>query len=243
MPNRILKENICVSDDIDRLTWFQEVLFYRLLVNCDDFGRMDGRISVIMSKLFPLKDRNHLQADVVNGIQLLADANMIQLYMSHGKPYISVTNWKNHQNIRAKKSKYPEPEEFVNTFDINCNHMISHVPVIQSNPIRNSYSYSESNPISMGEKEEGVGEANEPRAKVTRFTPPTVEEVETFCKENMYTIDAQKFVDYYTSNGWIVGKTKMKDWKATVRGWERREQEKFAKEQRQPKGGFRFDQL
>ena len=43
MPNRILKENICVSDDIDRLTWFQEVLFYRLLVNCDDFGTPEIR--------------------------------------------------------------------------------------------------------------------------------------------------------------------------------------------------------
>ena len=94
------------------------------------------------------------------------------------------------------------------------------------------------------EKKEGITNVIPKKENPSsRFIPPTVEEVQTYISENMYTIDAQKFVDYYTSNGWIVGKTKMKDWKATVRGWERREQEKFAKEQRQPKGGFRFDQL
>lgn len=56
MPNRILKESICVSESIDSLSWFEEVLFYRLIVNCDDFGRFDGRTAVIKNRLFPLKD-------------------------------------------------------------------------------------------------------------------------------------------------------------------------------------------
>ena len=43
MPNRILKESICRSEEIDSLSWFEEVLFYRLIVICDDFGRYDGR--------------------------------------------------------------------------------------------------------------------------------------------------------------------------------------------------------
>ena len=57
----------------------------------------------------------------------------------------------------------------------------------------------------------------------TRFIPPTVEEVKAYCIERNNRIDAEHFVDYYTSNGWVVGKVKMKDWKATVRGWEKRE--------------------
>ena len=53
------------------------------------------------------------------------------------------------------------------------------------------------------------------------FVPPTVEEVQAYITEKGYHISAEKFVDYYTANGWMVGKTKMKDWKAAVRNWER----------------------
>ena len=59
-----------------------------------------------------------------------------------------------------------------------------------------------------------------PRA---RFTPPTVEQVSEYIREKEYSVDAERFVDYYTSNGWMVGKNKMKDWKAAVRTWNRKE--------------------
>ena len=54
-----------------------------------------------------------------------------------------------------------------------------------------------------------------------RFTPPTLEEVQAYCIERQNDVDAQRFIDYYSSNGWMVGKNKMKDWKAAVRTWER----------------------
>lgn len=56
-----------------------------------------------------------------------------------------------------------------------------------------------------------------------RFTPPTVEEVAQYCFDRVSTVDPQRFVDYYTSNGWMVGKNKMKDWKAAVRTWEQKD--------------------
>lgn len=52
------------------------------------------------------------------------------------------------------------------------------------------------------------------------FVPPTVDEVRAYCYERNNGIDAQKFVDYYQSKGWVVGKSKMKDWRACVRTWE-----------------------
>ena len=55
MPNRIIRESICTSESIDGLSWFEEVLFYRLIVSCDDFGRYDGRAAIIKNRLFPLK--------------------------------------------------------------------------------------------------------------------------------------------------------------------------------------------
>lgn len=53
------------------------------------------------------------------------------------------------------------------------------------------------------------------------FIIPTLEEVKKYCEERNNNIDAERFMDHYTSNGWVVGKTKMKDWKAAVRTWER----------------------
>ena len=54
-----------------------------------------------------------------------------------------------------------------------------------------------------------------------KFVPPTVEEVRAYCQERGNKVDPQAFVDHYTSNGWMVGKNHMKDWKAAVRTWEK----------------------
>lgn len=63
------------------------------------------------------------------------------------------------------------------------------------------------------------------KGKAARFTPPTLEEVQAYISENNFSVDAARFVDYYAANGWQVGKSKMKDWRATVRNWNRREKE------------------
>lgn len=54
-----------------------------------------------------------------------------------------------------------------------------------------------------------------------RFKAPTVDEVRAYCKERGNDVDAEHFVSYYESNGWMVGKNRMKDWMAAVRTWER----------------------
>lgn len=64
-------------------------------------------------------------------------------------------------------------------------------------------------------------EDNKEYIKVKRFTPPTVQEVKAYCLERGNDIDAQRFVDFYEAKGWLVGKAKMKDWRAAVRTWER----------------------
>ena len=55
----------------------------------------------------------------------------------------------------------------------------------------------------------------------SRFVPPTVDEVRAYCIERKNGINAEQFIDYYTARGWMIGKNKMKDWKASVRTWER----------------------
>ena len=56
----------------------------------------------------------------------------------------------------------------------------------------------------------------------SRFTPPQVEEVKQYCVERENGIDAEAFIDYYTARGWKIGSQLMKDWKAAIRTWERR---------------------
>lgn len=67
-------------------------------------------------------------------------------------------------------------------------------------------------------KDRGAGEGT-----TKRFHPPTAEEVQAYCLERENGIDAQRFIDYYESNGWKVGKNPMKNWKAAVRTWESKE--------------------
>ena len=70
------------------------------------------------------------------------------------------------------------------------------------------------------EKEKDIdNKSDKPTTK--RFIPPTLEEVKSYCRERQNDVDAERFIDYYTSNGWMVGKNKMKDWKASVRTWEK----------------------
>ena len=57
-----------------------------------------------------------------------------------------------------------------------------------------------------------------------RFTAPTIEDVIAYCKERGNRVDPERFIDYYTSNGWKVGKNPMKDWKAAIRTWEKGDQ-------------------
>ena len=58
--------------------------------------------------------------------------------------------------------------------------------------------------------------------KRTRFVPPTVDEVQEYCKERGNGIDARHFVDFYEARGWKYGNTSIKDWKACIRTWEQR---------------------
>ena len=63
------------------------------------------------------------------------------------------------------------------------------------------------------------------KQKRKQFVPPTVEEVRSYCVDRGNDVDADKFVDFYESKGWYVGKNKMKDWKAAVRTWENKRNE------------------
>lgn len=68
-------------------------------------------------------------------------------------------------------------------------------------------------------EEKPAQEIQQEKPKRKNFVKPTVEEIEAFCKEKKYTVNAQQFFNYYESNGWKIGRNAMKSWQATVQNW------------------------
>ena len=115
MSNRIIKESIKYSPKIDRLSWFEEVVFYRLIVTADDYGCVDGRPILLKNELFPTKETVTKKA-VEDAISKLASVGLLRKYNVNGKPYLFLPTWERHQRVRNKRRKYPAPPE---TLDSN----------------------------------------------------------------------------------------------------------------------------
>ena len=147
----------------------------------------------------------------------------------------SETDWKEQKRIqRAKKQTAVESAEMPMLPDgqgcgQECGHV--HQSVHTEKEIRDKEKDKDKEieiDIEKGEKEEKeknilsdvLKENDEKEISVSRFRRPTVDEVAAYCAERKNGIDAQQFIDHYDANGWKVGKTPMKDWKAAVRTWE-----------------------
>lgn len=83
---------------------------------------------------------------------------------------------------------------------------------------------NQENPAAEPQPEEKPAqEIQQEKPKRKNFVKPTVEEIEAFCKEKKYTVNAQQFFNYYESNGWKIGRNAMKSWQAAVQNWNTRE--------------------
>ncbi len=128
MPNRIIKESVTTSNEIDCLTAEEERFFYRLIVVCDDYGRMDARSSILRAKCFPLKIDSIKDKDIEKWLDALIKQDLVEVYIVGGKKYLQMSTWGKHQQKRAKYSKYPSPDEGMKSDAINCNQEIPNVP-------------------------------------------------------------------------------------------------------------------
>ena len=77
--------------------------------------------------------------------------------------------------------------------------------------------------MAIEEEVEEVPTVPKKREARKRFSPPSAAEVREYCRERENAVDAESFVDFYAAKGWKVGNAPMKDWKAAVRTWEKRE--------------------
>ena len=131
--------------------------------------------------------------------------------------FFSIAGWEEYQNIegmdkireqnRLRKQKQRDKQKLIENVSRDSHGTVTHGHAID---------IEEDIEIDKDKEKD-----NSIESKRKRFSPPTLEEVRAYCLERNNGVDAERFIDYYTSNGWQVGKNKMKDWKAAVRTWER----------------------
>lgn len=207
MPNRIIKETIKSSPQIDKLTWFEEVLFYRLMVTADDFGCVDGRIILLKNELFPTKE-NVSKRQIEEALKKLDAVGLIKRYSVDSHPYLCFPTWEKHQRIRNKHRKFPSPGD-ADECQTDDGHLTD---ICQSNDSQVSATcQSESNPNRI------QYESNQnPRL------PPSYDEIAAYCKERNSPVDPKAFYDYFTAGDWKDSKgNKVKNWKQKIITWEK----------------------
>ena len=123
MPNRFIKESCRSSKNLDRLSDFEERLFWRLITTADDFGRFLACPELVRSACFPLRSVSTERID--NSLQSLQVNDLIHLYRVDDRQYGLFVKWEKHQGRpRAKNSKYPEMIAAASA----CEHLLANVP-------------------------------------------------------------------------------------------------------------------
>lgn len=111
MPDRMLRERICTSYEVEALSWAEEVLFTRLITKLDDYGRFHGDPAIVRAAVFPLRLDRVSEKDVAAMLESLHRVRLIRVYRAEGKQYLQSPTWGKHQRIRAQKSKFPAPPD------------------------------------------------------------------------------------------------------------------------------------
>lgn len=213
---RMFAKTIVTSDAFLDMPPSARCLYFLLAMLADDDGFVNAPNSIMRQAGATLDDMKLLLAK--------------RFILSFESGVIVIKHWKIHnliQRDRYKETTYLEEKALLTLDDKNAyTEADSTVYPECIQDVSNMDTQVRLGKVSTGK--DSVGEvieedASPPPARSKRFVPPSVDEVRVYCLERGNSVDPQRFVDYYSSNGWMVGKTKMKDWKAAVRTWEQRE--------------------
>lgn len=140
---------------------------------------------------------------------------------------VVITDWKVNNWLRPDRKKQTiYKNELSNLQEVNGQYILSDNIQPNDNQVttkRHTQNSIGKDSIDKHSIESISASTESPPHKTKKFVKPTVEEVKAYCEERGNNIDPEHFVDYYESNGWMVGKNKMKDWHAAIRTWERRD--------------------
>ena len=163
---------------------------------------------------------------------------LVKMVFTQAKPQIDANN-KRRESASAggiAKKKAMEAKKKANEMPVVCSNSADGMPSLcqeSANGVPNVNVNVNANEnananVNGNENENGNGSKKKAQTAVP-FTPPTLDEVQAYIDERSLVADAERFVDYYTSNGWMVGRNKMKDWKAALRHWSRGDDRNTAK--------------
>lgn len=110
MPNRIIKESLRTSRNVNALTDFEFRLWIYLITYVDDYGRGSADPELLKGLVFTRR-KGITESQIEKGLSSLANTGMIHLYEVDGEPYFCFPNWGAHQRIQAQKAKFPPPPE------------------------------------------------------------------------------------------------------------------------------------
>jgi predicted phage replisome organizer len=173
---------------------------------------MMGRVAYtdkMLATIFRMKE-----STVTMALQTFEQFEMIEIIDG----VITIPNWGKHQNLDQLESKKEYMRGYMKEYREKQKALTAGKPNCKTNS-KTNVSEADKEEDKDIEKEKDVLDNTSQKRK--RFVPPTLDEVKAYCQERKNGVDAERFIDYYTSNGWQVGKNKMRDWKAAVRTWER----------------------
>lgn len=118
MPNRIIKDTLRTSKNVNLLTDFQFRVWVYLITYVDDYGRGSSDPELLKGLVFTRR-RGVTEQQISKALADLANAGMITLYEVDGESYLYFPNWDKHQRIQTKKSKFPSPDNAIRCSTVN----------------------------------------------------------------------------------------------------------------------------
>lgn len=197
---RMFAKTIIDSDAFLEMPLSTQALYFHLGMRADDDGFVNSPKRI--QRLINCSD---------DDLKLLIAKNFIIPFESG---VVVIKHWKIHNYIRSDRYKETAYLEEKAMLDLKEN---------------NAYTLADTDGIPLGIPMGDVGKDSigkdrlgKDRDKKKRFTPPSLSEVQAYIEEKGYHINAESFVSFYESKGWMVGKNKMSSWKSAVTNWETR---------------------
>lgn len=207
---RMFTKRITESDSFLDMPSSTQMLYFHFSMNADDDGFVNNPKKI--QKMCGASD-DDFKLLIVKSFIILFDSGIIV-----------IKHWKMHNYIQADRYRPTDYVEEKSMLGIKSNKAYTlDVSKMDTECIQNGYVGKDSIDKDSIDKD-SIGESVRGE-KAKRFYPPTLDEVKQYCEERKNNIDPMAFIDFYSSKGWMIGKNRMKDWKAAVRTWERKRKE------------------
>ena len=221
---RMFTQKIIDSDAFLEMPLSAQALYFHLNMRADDDGFVNNPKRV--TKLVSASE---------DDLKILL---MKRFIIGFASGVIVIKHWRMHNTLKSDRYHPTDYQEEFAQLGIKQNKAYTDHPekALSSNPLPPEPEWNQDGTnlepeiridLDLDKSREDKSITEDRKRK--RFSVPTVEEVSAYCRERGNAVDPQHFVDYYTSNGWKVGKNPMKDWKAAVRTWEKKDAEKRKK--------------